>query len=438
VLGLFSFFFLVIAAFWIQKPIRTSRFLTAIGPEYLPWVKGATALLIAPVVMLYSAVAARYRREHIVYACAAGFIISSVAFWWLFTSDAPNWSHYVYFFYVDIFNSVMVGLFWSFANDLTSPDQALREYGFVGGGGILGGIVGAALTGWTVERIGAAHLLLVCVGFLLAIAAVAGVTARVAPPPDGNGHEREASLRDAVAGARLTAGSRYLTCVALVVLLYEIVSNVIDFQFHTWVSRQYGDGAAMAAFLGRFSAASIAASLAAQFVLTTWVLRRWGPRLGLLALPIVLGLGSTAFVALPIFAVIAATFFSDATLSYSLNQSAKEILYTPVERAAKYQAKAFIDMFLMRVGKGLGALLIVAWLAWLTPLGWGEERMGLLVLAVVVAWVAVARAAARAFAERTGAAPATGGPGSTGNKPEPIPRGVAIAATGHRGRLASA
>jgi hypothetical protein len=30
VLGLFGFFFFVIAAFWVQKPIRTSRFLNEI------------------------------------------------------------------------------------------------------------------------------------------------------------------------------------------------------------------------------------------------------------------------------------------------------------------------------------------------------------------------------------------------------------------------
>ncbi|HYD50039.1 MAG TPA: hypothetical protein VEB21_16900, partial [Terriglobales bacterium] len=49
--GLFCFFFLVIGAFWLQKPIRTSRFLEAVGVTNLPWVKLGTALLILPVVM---------------------------------------------------------------------------------------------------------------------------------------------------------------------------------------------------------------------------------------------------------------------------------------------------------------------------------------------------------------------------------------------------
>ena len=80
IVGLFLFFLLVIAAFWIQKPIRTSRFLAALGPQQLPWVKLGTAVLILPVVLLYSSVAAHYRREYIVYGCCAVFAACSLFF----------------------------------------------------------------------------------------------------------------------------------------------------------------------------------------------------------------------------------------------------------------------------------------------------------------------------------------------------------------------
>jgi ATP/ADP translocase len=73
--GLFALFFLVIAAFWIQKPIRTARFLSGVGPSRLPLVKLGTAALILPVALLYSAAAARYRRERMVYACVSIFAV---------------------------------------------------------------------------------------------------------------------------------------------------------------------------------------------------------------------------------------------------------------------------------------------------------------------------------------------------------------------------
>ncbi len=401
VIGLFSFFFLVIAAFWVQKPIRTSQFLMAVGPKGLPWAKIGTALLILPVVLLYSGIVARHRREHMVYFCTAFFAACSLAFWWLFSfSPEHAWTHYAYFFYVDIFNSVLVTLFWSFANDLTSPDQARREYGFIGAGGIIGGVAGSSLTGWTVARLGAPNLLLICVILLAAIAAVARVIARQ-DAPTTTGQRPAASLQDAVAGARLTLHSRYLTYIAAIVVLYEIASNLIDYQFNTLVAERYHDAEAMASFLGQFSAFSIAAAILTQFVITTWILRQWGPRVGLLILPMVVGLGSVSFLIVPAFAVIAATFFGDATLSYSLNQAAKELLYTPTDEASKYQAKAFIDMFLMRLGKGISAVLLLGWIAVVSPRGWGTNWLGLVVAAIVSVWIGVAWAVARRFSEQT-------------------------------------
>lgn len=410
-LGLFAFFFLVIAAFWVQKPIRTSRFLTVVGSEYLPLVKLGTAFLVLPVVLLYSSLAARYRREALVYICVAVFAVGSLVFWWLFSraGESATWSSYVYFFYVDIFNSVMVAMFWSFANDLTDPEQARRTYGVVGAGGIVGGAVGSAVTGWGVERIGAANLLLLCIALLAAIAVVARLVARTHVDSDAAAAPArgQPTLQEALAGARLTFTSRYLTGVALIVVAYEIVSNIIDYQFNTMVAVRYHDEAAIAAFLGQLSTASNIASLVVQIVLTTWILRLWGPRVGLLVLPLALGLGSGGFLLVPSFAVVGAMFFSDAALGYSLNQTSKEVLYTPTDDATKYQAKAFIDMFLMRFAKGLSSLLILAATAWWlprTPLS--VHWLGALSLAIILGWVVVAYAAARSFAQQSESAQA--------------------------------
>jgi len=405
--GLFAFFFLVIAAFWVQKPIRTSRFLSEVGPTALPLVKLGTAALVLPAMLLYSSLAARFRREALVYIFSALFIIGSLTFWWLLSGKAPGgWTAYAYFFYVDIFSSVMVALFWSFANDLTSPERARATYGLVGAGGIAGGVAGSALTGWLVGPLGAANLLLVCVFILAVIALLARLLARSGADQPARAPERAASLREALAGARLTAASPYLTAIATIVVGYEIVSNIIDYQFNTAVAARFHGDAAMAAFLGRFSTVSNLASLVMQVLLTSWILRRWGPRVGLLILPAALGLGSLGFLCVPVFGFIAGTFFSDAALGYSLNQTTKEVLYTPTDEATKYQAKAFIDMFLMRLAKGASSLLILASMAWWLPGSGAVHWLSAIAVAVVALWAAVARSAARHFTVQTeGVAP---------------------------------
>jgi len=173
-------FFLLIATYWIQKPIRTSKFLSAIGVEFLPAVKLATAVLIVPVVLLYTSLAKRYQRESMVALCAIAFSACSLGFWYLFRGQTPAWTHYAYFFFFDLYVTVMVAVFWSFAGDLTSPRRAGSVYGLIGTAGILGGMAGGALTGWTVERLDAESLLLACAAMLALIASAALVSTRPA------------------------------------------------------------------------------------------------------------------------------------------------------------------------------------------------------------------------------------------------------------------
>ena len=75
------------------------------------------------------------------------------------------------------------------------------------------------------------------------------------------------------------------------------------------------------------------------------------------------------------------------------------LLYTPTDAATKYQAKAFIDMFLMRLGKGISAILILTWAAWASAER--VQQLALISLAVIACWWFAARAVARQFTAQT-------------------------------------
>jgi len=392
VLLLFTYFFVVIAAFWIQKPIRTSKFLVVAGPEALPLIKLATAFLILPIVLLYSSLVRRYCRECMVAGCVAVFATASLIFWYFFSFGAGDWVSYVYFFYVDIFITIMVALFWSFANDLTPPSQARRVYGFVGAGGILGGVAGSAVTGFLSESLGSANLLLVCTLLLGLIALLArfSMQACALPMPTIRHEQPLFSLKAAFDGARFTLTRPYLISIAIILGFYEIVSNIVDYQFNFAAAQFFFEEHQLSAFLGKLSTVIILASLVFQVILTTWVLRRFGPKVGLLILPFILGLGSMFFLAFPLFSVAALMFSSDGSLHYSVNQTSKEVLYTPTDEATKYQAKAFIDMFLFRFAKGLSALIILFCNFFLIPMGWQIQHFGLLSLIFIGIWVVAA------------------------------------------------
>jgi AAA family ATP:ADP antiporter len=94
---------------------------------------------------------------------------------------------------------------------------------------------------------------------------------------------------------------------------------------------------------------------------------------------------------------------ADNGCAYSINQSAKEALYTPTSRDEKYKAKAFIDMFIQRVAKAVAVLLSLFITTRELFKDFGSVRwLSLVTIALGVAWVLIARYAGRRFHELSG------------------------------------
>jgi AAA family ATP:ADP antiporter len=90
---------------------------------------------------------------------------------------------------------------------------------------------------------------------------------------------------------------------------------------------------------------------------------------------------------------------SDNGLNYSINQSAREALYTPTSQDAKYKAKAFIDMFIQRAAKVLAVVLNLG----LTAVAFLEVRwLSLVVLGLIVGWAVLIHYLGDAFEEQKG------------------------------------
>src|SRR5690606_9285990 len=94
-------------------------------------------------------------------------------------------------------------------------------------------------------------------------------------------------------------------------------------------------------------------SLVVQLLLTTALMNRFRLVVPLLVTPAVMAGASLAFCAAPLLWVGSLLNTADGAFAYSINQSAREALYTPTTRDEKYKAKAFIDMFVQRFAKSL-------------------------------------------------------------------------------------
>ena len=410
------FFFLVIATFWILKPIKKGTFIgyyQRSGFDLLSWhMSGAQAELLAKVlnmVVAFAAVAAftaivrTLRRQRLVYVFCAFFALCLM----LFTPvlDHPSgttvWAFYLF---GDLYSTLMVATFFAFLNDSVDPDAAKRLYGLVGVGGVAGGAVGSTVVSANIERLSSHEWLYACVGITVVVAALAGLAGRHVT---ANGDsDREATQRDApgpggnpaLEGARLVFRSRYLLAIVAVVGLYEMASTIMDFQFSATVSEllRGRPAAEIKAHFSMVFATTNWIALIVQLFLTSFVMRRFGVGIALLVLPVAALSGSAAFLAWPVLLTGSALNTCDNGFSYSINQSAKEVLYVPTARDEKYKAKAFIDMFVQRFAKALAvglSLVITTWFTSFASVRW----LSLATAALLVLWIFAARYAGEAF-----------------------------------------
>ncbi len=239
----------------------------------------------------------------------------------------------------------------------------------------------------------------VCFGMGVAIVGIAFFAARAfgsrTPVKDRAQSEKAEWEASALEGAKRVLSSRYLLSIVAIVGLYEMVSTIMDFQFTSTIL-YYLDGDEIGRQFALVFAVTNWVALLVQLFLTSFIMRRFGVGVALLALPAVALAGSAGFLAFPVLLTGSFLNTADNGFSYSINQSAKEALYVPTSRVEKYQAKAFIDMFVQRFAKALAVGLSLAITTFLTGFE-GVRWLSLLTAAILLVWVQAARYAGREF-----------------------------------------
>jgi AAA family ATP:ADP antiporter len=127
---------------------------------------------------------------------------------------------------------------------------------------------------------------------------------------------------------------------------------------------------------------------------------RFGVRVALLVLPVCVLAASAGFAALPILWVGSLLNTADNSLSYSINQSAKESLYVPTSKDEKYKAKAFIDMFVQRFAKAIAVLISLAITTVFVEFS-SIRWLSAVTIPLILVWVFVAIYAGKCFRELT-------------------------------------
>ncbi len=400
-----AWFFLTTANLWLLKPVRTASLLAHLGSAETPWVRLASAFTVGVVVMIYSRLIDRASRVAI--AAGANLTCGAIlALVWsalaLFGETLGRTRPFVWSLYVlvDVYAVVIIGIFWTYANDVMTREEADASYGTVGLGGILGGIGGGVFADVLAKPLGPENLLVACVVLSVASAGLAVFYDRRFHPPARAAQKPKEEPREgfasALEGLRAIGASRYLMLVVAIVVAYEFTATLTDFSINIVFERTYSERAVMAKMYGRLGWIASAAAVLAQLFLVPVLLPR--KRIALVVPPLVMAVGAVGLMIAPVilWAMILTT--ADRGLNYSLHQVTKETLYVPLTDVEKYKAKAAIDMIVDRAAKAAAALVIVAVIA---TAGLSVTATIAIALVSILVWTGASLALGRLYSRTT-------------------------------------
>lgn len=388
----------LIGSYWMLRILKDTIFFTIAFPEALGWVANQGSQF-QPAAKMYSLVAVflsiivytrlvdLFRKDQLFYVIGSFYIalfgaIAGVLFaneYGMlgsneFTKSVLAATGWVSYLSIESFGSIMIPLFWSFVVSITKTESAKVGFPIIVAGAQIGSIAGSALNIVSDKFGGQSGLLLIgcalVIGNMFLISFFMKTTPahllegnKVAEKHDAH-HKKEGFIESMVSGIRLLFTRSYLFGVLLCSTLYEVIVTIVDYQMKA-LAAPLMTSVQFATFLGWFGVCVNGLAFLLALLGTSYVMKRFGLKFCLLLYPVGLGIalaGLYAFyLTVPnpeslLWAISLVVIFGKG-LSYAVNNPAKEMMYIPTSKDAKFKAKGWIDMFGGRTAKAGGSVI---------------------------------------------------------------------------------
>lgn len=282
--------------------------------------------------------------------------------------------------------------FWALAGSLCDVRQSKRLFPLIGSGEWIVMVVGGFATPWIVSQIGTANMIwLAAAGMGGAIVVAIQILNRNRTPGESSVEQTEAESPPKPTGNLLK--NPYIFFMLFNNALSTVAVFFVDNTFYGLLEKRCPDVDQVASFLGLFWGWIGVVILISRSFLTNRILTRFGVNAGLLALPVVVLVGISAFAILGLtngvyaataFWAMVLTRFFDACLRNDLDACAGLILYQPLPAAQKSRAQATNDGVFLPVATGIagGLLLLMK-----NVFGFSPFEIACVVPAVVIPWI---------------------------------------------------
>lgn len=386
---LISNIFLILAAFYMIKPVREGWLaVTDIAGltklEVKAYSAFAQSLLLLAILPAYARLAARWTRRKLISRVGGAFAVALVGFWLsqpdLLLGNTPI-TGILFYLFVGIFSITLVAQFWAFCTDIYGAERGARLFPLIA----IGAALGSTLGSWLGEKlirlpsIEAFDLILIALvplGLALVLAAWTDRRGSYGDPSQWTTDRwNEPAAPDNDGPYNLIFKHRYLTITAVMIMVFtwvvtsgdNILFGIVQENIAEDIAHLKGDPAAFRIALNEATTAFYGdlyfwinlATLILQSFVVSRILSAGGMQALLYTTPFIslAAYASMAFV--PILGLIKILKVAENSSSLSIHNTARHMLWLPTTKEMLYQAKPTIDTLFVRLGDGMAALTIL-------------------------------------------------------------------------------
>lgn len=418
---------LILCAYYLLKPLREGWLaisdvhgLTKL--EIKAYTSFAQSALLTIGATAYARRVGRWPRGVLISRTTL-FCMANIAIFWLLQPDflirsVPGIG-VAFYLWVGMFGVFVVAQFWAFAADLYDQERGSRLLPMIAVGATGGAMLGSGLESELVARhwLDAKYLLLAALPLL----ALAMWLTRVVDRAEGGTSKAEqlgfeSPVRDGRGALSLIFGHRFLLAVAAVTLLFNWVKTNGDNQLFAAIQEVLGRQVAAlglsgdqavhsfvhggtTAFFGNFFFWQNAVALLLQALVASRLLKHGGFGAIFLLLPTIAMVSNAAMTFLPVLWVIKSMKVAENATDYSINNTARHVLWLPMSEEVTFKAKPSIDSIFFRAGDGFAALTAMLGVQ---VLSWGVRSYFLLNVVLAAVWLALGLWVVREYARLSG------------------------------------
>ncbi len=472
-------FFLISFDYNILRTLKDTLVVTAksSGAEVIPFIK-VWMMFPGAVLMtfIFTRLSNRLNREKVFYAMISVFLIYFFAFVFLLYPNRDSlhpheladylesvspagfkgmiamfryWTFTTFYVMSELWSNIILAmLFWGFANQITKIGEAKRFYGLFGIGVNFSGIAAGQLSvlcctnsynpnfwgadAWEQTLISLVSLVLLAGVAALGIFRWMNKQVLTDPlyynPTDENRGEvtGRMSMRE---NFSYLFKSRYLSCIAIVVIAYNLVINLVEVLWKAQVRELYPNPTDYTLYMNQVTTIiGVISTLAALFISGNSI-RKCGWTFTALLTPVILLLTSVGFftfffmksysVDLSAISLAGATplalvvFFGTAqnclcrAAKYSVFDATREMAFVPLSSECKIKGKAAIDGVCNRLGKSGGSVIHQTLLLIFASLSASAPYVAGILVATISLWIYAVSSLGKKFTSLTSAQPAT-------------------------------